>query len=528
MRTNVIYARKSSESEDRQILSIDAQIRELKALALHHRLEIAEVLTETKSAKAPGRPVFDALMRRVAKGQIGAIFSWKMDRLSRNYPDSGNLMHALAEGQIQKIVTIDGVKTPDGNDRLMGTVELAFATKFIDDLRVNTKRGLREKLRQGWATGVPPTGYLNDMVAKTIISDTKRLPVVKRIFELALSGAMRPEAIRRKANDEWGYRTVQRKRSGGKPLSRSAMYHLLANPFYAGVIPSNGQLLPGGHEAIITWEEHQRLQTILHRDGRQRPKRHEFAFTGLLTCGNCGGGITAEEHIKRSGRRFVYYHCSRRRAVSEKCREPAIPEARLIDQLARDLGRLTIPEPILAWLKTKVTRVLEADRARGDLAKQTLAEALQSTERETANLLNLRLRELVPDDVFTTKNQELEQRHASLERRLASADEAGEVVSRQISEMLDFASSVRQRFLEGTAVQQRAILEAVGSNYILSGRKVSFHLGEPLQLVADAGGCSSWLRLVDDVRTWAINTSEYFKVPGFMHESMEPQTELAA
>src|SRR5262249_11316110 len=130
MPTNVIYARKSSESEDRQILSVDAQVREMKDLAARHGLAIAEVLTETRSAKAPGRPVFDALMRRVYKGDIGAIFSWKMDRLARNPKDSGNLLHALGEGLVKQIITIDGVKTPSGNDRLMGSVELAFATKF--------------------------------------------------------------------------------------------------------------------------------------------------------------------------------------------------------------------------------------------------------------------------------------------------------------------------------------------------------------------------------------------------------------
>jgi len=60
MKSYVIYARKSTESEDRQVLSIDSQVTELKNLAAHAGVQVTDVLTESKSAKAPGRPVFAA------------------------------------------------------------------------------------------------------------------------------------------------------------------------------------------------------------------------------------------------------------------------------------------------------------------------------------------------------------------------------------------------------------------------------------------------------------------------------------
>jgi hypothetical protein len=305
------------------------------------------------------------------------------------------------------------------------------------------------------------------------------------------------------------------------------MYEILGNPFYTGQIPYDGQLRPGKHEAIITREEFRRVQTILHRDGRQRPKRHEFAFTGMIKCGNCGGSVTAEEHVKKSGLRFVYYQCTRHRVVAEPCREPAIPERQLIDQVAHTLGRLTIPEPILAWIKTKVNGVLEADQARGELVRGTLEDAKRSTEREIANLLTLRLRDLVPDDVFTAKTRELEQRRASLEERLAMATRAGGEVAGRVNKLLDFAAFARKSFVEGSAVQQRTILEAVGSNYRLTGRKVSFDLGKPLALVAEAGSCSNWYRLVDDVRTWFLTTTEYFKIPELHKDSVTQEVAVA-
>jgi site-specific DNA recombinase len=518
MSAYVIYARKSSESEDRQILSIDSQIRELRAIAARERVQIAEVLTETKSAKAPGRPVFGNLMRRVGRGEIAGVLCWKMDRLSRNPLDSGVILQAQADGKLQRIITSDGIKTAGSNDRLMGTFELAFATKFIDDLRENTKRGLRERLSRGWATWVPPIGYRNDVIEKTIVRDEQRFPLVRRMWDLLLSGEMRPEQIRKLANDTWGLRTPTHKRLGGKPLSRSVLYRIFENPFYLGVIPlGDGRRLPGKHEPMVTREEFDHARRLLGRPGRHRPKRLEFAFTGIFKCGNCGAAITAEEHIKPSGRRYVYYHCSRQRTLVEKCREPAISEPDLVAQLAGQFGRLAIPLPVLDWLKRKTEQVLTIDRGRQQTIRETLLEAIRSVEREQSNLLALQLRELVPVEVYATKSRELEDRRQALQDKLANADRSSDDLVHRIAELLDFASGMRELFANGSGVQQRVILEAAGSNYVLKDRKASFHWEEPLRLVAEAGGTSNWLRLVDDVRTWTLNATEYFKVPDFVH-----------
>jgi DNA invertase Pin-like site-specific DNA recombinase len=528
MPSYVIYARKSSESEDRQVLSIDSQIRELKAIAQRERVQIAEVLTETRSAKAPGRPVFGELMRRINRGEVAGVLCWKMDRLSRNPLDSGVLLQAQADGKLERIITIAGVKTADSNDRLMGTFELAFATKFIDDLRANTKRGLRERLSRGWATYLPPIGYMNDVVNKTIVRDPDRFQLVRKMWDELLAGGKRPEQIRAMANEDWGLRTRKLKRQGGKPLGRTTVYSMFGNPFYMGVIQlKDGRRFAGKHEPMVTREEFDRAQRLLGRPGRQRPVAKEFAFTGLIKCGNCGATVTAEEHFKPSGRRYVYYHCSRQRRLVEKCREPAISEPELVGQLSSTFGRLAIPDPVLAWLKQKAERILTTDRERQQTVRQTLTEAIQSVEREQSNLLSLQLRDLVPVEVYAKKSRELEDRRQALQDRLANVDRNNEDLARRLADLLDFAAGMRELFAKGTGVQQRIILEAAGSNYVLQSRKVSFHLEKPLTLVAEASGCSNWLRLVDDLRTWALNTNEYFKVPNFVYEGRMPESASA-
>ena len=89
MPTYFIYSRKSSEAEDRQILSIDSQVSELKRFANPKGIKILEVLTEAKSAKAPGRPIFNSMMQRLYHGEADGILCWKLDRLARNPVDGG-------------------------------------------------------------------------------------------------------------------------------------------------------------------------------------------------------------------------------------------------------------------------------------------------------------------------------------------------------------------------------------------------------------------------------------------------------
>src|SRR5262245_3285722 len=222
MPTHVIYARKSSESEDRQILSIDSQIQELRFLAARRGLAPVELVTEARSAKAPGRPEFERLMRRIERGGVTSVLCWKMDRLARNHLDHGRVLQALADGKLVSVVTPERAYTADGNDRFLGNFELGMATKYIDDLRANVRRGNRARFQRGWPTPRPPPGYLGDRETKTVINDPLRFPLIRRAWDLVLAGSHRPSQALHVLNDEWGFRTRKTKRQGGRPLTWSA------------------------------------------------------------------------------------------------------------------------------------------------------------------------------------------------------------------------------------------------------------------------------------------------------------------
>jgi DNA invertase Pin-like site-specific DNA recombinase len=419
----VIYARKSTESEDRQVVSIESQINELRLLAARQDIEVADVLTESRSAKRPGRPVFGDMMRRIHRGEIRGILCWKMDRLARNHLDQGAVLQVLADKLLERIVTVDRPYTPDGTDRFIGNFELGMATKYSDDLSQNVRRGIRARLERGWVTHQPRLGYLLDPVSKEVIRDPERFDKIQRLFRLVLTGSMRPQLLLKTANDHWHLTTRK-----GFPVSRATFYAMLSDPFYAGINQlRDGRRYAGAHVPMLTIEQFHRIQEILGRTGRARPQRHEFAFTGILKCGNCGGAITAEEHIKPSGRRYVYYHCSRRRS-GVTCREPALSESALIGQLEHRLRHLRMPESIHAWLCREAAAQTEHERALQEQVARTITQALQGLEREESNLVDLRTRDLVTDEVFLAKRRALDERRLALQAR-QSQDELVTVFS---------------------------------------------------------------------------------------------------
>lgn len=309
----ILYARKSSESEDRQILSIDSQIKELTELAQKENLKIVEVITESKSAKAPGRKGFGGLMQKIKQGKANGILCWKLDRLARNPVDGGEVNWMLQQGVIGHIKTFSRDWYPTDNV-LMMSVEFGMANQFILDLSSNTKRGMKAKVQQGGWPHLAPPGYLNNPQAKIkkgvkeIIKDPDNFTLIKRAFDKMLTGNYSTPSVLEKLN-KWGYRNRQ-----GNKMSRTTLYNIFSNPFYYGHFeyPRNsGNWYKGKHEPMISREEYNRIQTLMGKQkGIVKIKRF-FAFRGFIKCGECGASITAEKKTKKqkngNTHHYIYY-----------------------------------------------------------------------------------------------------------------------------------------------------------------------------------------------------------------------------
>ena len=415
------YCRKSSESEDRQVLSIESQRSELKrSLSAHPDVQIVDFCEESMSAKAPGRPVFTAMLKRIEKGEADGIVAWHPDRLARNSVDGGWIIHLLDNGIIHdlKFASYTFENSPQG--KFMLQIMFGYSKYYVDSLSENVKRGNRTKVEKGWFPNAAPLGYKNDRETKTIVIDPERFPLIRRMWDDMLTGAYNPTQIRQMANEEWGFRTPVRKRRGGNPICNSGIYKLFGNPFYAGIIEWGGQRYQGKHPPMITIEEFERVQAILGRPGRPQPQKQAFAYTGLIRCGSCGLSVTAENKINRYGYRYTYYHCTKR--LKPRCHERSIEVEELEAQTLAFLRRIHIPDKAHQWALDELARKRGERDAEHDAATLLLQKALDDASRNLSALTDLRVRELIDDAEFVEKRRALQTKILGLRQTIGERE----------------------------------------------------------------------------------------------------------
>lgn len=301
-----IYCRKSTDSEDRQVLSIEAQLHELREYAKHENLEIIEEFTESKTAKAPGREIFNEMISRIESGEADGIIAWNPDRLARNSIDGGKIIYLTDTKVIRslKFPTFWFEDSPQGKFNL----SIAFGqSKFmIDNLSQNVKRGIRQKLRRGEYPGPAPLGYINNFRTRTIEPHPEQFEKVKKLLEMYATGDYSFTDIQNEAF-KMGVQTKYKTKIALETIRRT-----LKKPFYYGIFKYSGEMHKGTYEPMISKETYDKIQEVMNRKARAEYIPNEkFELKGIARCAECGSPITAEEHTKKkSGKKYRYYRCT--------------------------------------------------------------------------------------------------------------------------------------------------------------------------------------------------------------------------
>src|SRR3989304_7915714 len=187
-----VYARKSSEREERQILSIESQLREIKEK--FGDLEVVEVLQESASAFEPyKRSVFSEIMRRIKEGEANGIIAWHPNRLSRNPVDGGQIIYFLDLGYLKdlKFVAHPFDNSPEG--KFMLSLALSQSKLDSEQKGLAVKRGNKTRFERGQTTTLLPPGYMvnkgwKEKEEMRAVKDLQRFPLIKKGIELLLTG----------------------------------------------------------------------------------------------------------------------------------------------------------------------------------------------------------------------------------------------------------------------------------------------------------------------------------------------------
>ena len=456
-----IYCRKSSEDEERQVLSIEAQLHELREYAKQQNLFVVKEFYESKTAKEPGREVFNEMLGEIEKGSASGILAWNPDRLARNSIDGGKVIYFVDTLKIValKFPTFWFEATPQG--KFMLSVAFGQAKYYTDNLRENILRGIRQKIRRGELSAKAPLGYFNEPRLRTIEPDKKTFNKVKECLGAFATGQFTLTTIQHKM---FSLGLVGSR--SGKPLALASVEHILKNPFYYGHFQYRGEVHQGSHKPMISKKLFDKIQEALVVNGKPRKKRGEkgLLYKGFAVCGECGYAITAERKIKKSGLVYHYYHCTFK-SHTQKCSQTRfLREKELTRQVQDMVQKVSLPDE---W-RDAYLKKLEIENAdvhhSSDLFVQNLKNDISAVSARLSRLTDAYLNEALELGEYLERKNALTAEKRTLEKKLSDFEHKGnhwlELMRNWILEANQAGNLIKQENLSG----MKDFLVDIGSN----------------------------------------------------------------
>ena len=337
--------------------------------------------------------------------------------------------------------------------------------------------------------GMAPLGYKNCPVSRNIIPDEKYFPLIRKMWDLMLTGTYTPPKIVKLANEEWGFRTPVRKKTGGTPLSRSSIYKIFGNEFYKGTIHWGGRTCEGIHEKMVTPAEFERVQELIGKREKPSERKREFAYTGIIRCGECGCLITAQEKKKKLKNGKInlhrYYHCTGKRKYYQCSQKKCVRVQNLEKQIEEKLSTISIiPEFrdfALEILKEKHKEEVQ-DR---NVIEDNLTASIKDTEKKLDNLIEMRMKELLTDGEFTDRKASLSTELKDLKQKRTQTEQRAKNWRGTAEQVFNFAMYASENFQNGDFKKKKEILLSLGQNLELKDQKLTVGLNKWFQIIRD-------------------------------------------
>jgi len=476
-----IYCRKSSEDEERQILSIEAQLTELREFAKQNNLFVVKEYYESKTAKEPGREVFNFMMSEIEKGNASGILAWNPDRLARNSIDGGKVIYLVDTGKITslKFPTFWFEATPQG--KFMLSVAFGQAKYYTDNLRENILRGIRQKIRRGELSAKAPLGYFNEPRLRTIEPDKKTFNKVKEILRAFATGEYTLTKIQSKM---FSLGLVGK---DGKLPHLSTIQKILTNPFYYGHFRYRGEVHQGSHKPMISKKLFDQIQEALILNGKPRKERgpKNFQFLNFAVCGECGYSITAERHIKKSGLKFVYYRCTHKSKTQNCTQTRFLREEVLTEQVKENCQKVSLPDD---WREKYLAKMNEWEKENSQSSNffaQNLKTELSAIKTKIDRLMDGYLEGSFELVEFQEKKNKLMAEKKDIEEKLSDFERKGNHWLKLTRNWILEANQAKNLTLSENFSEMKNFLKTIGSNRRLAAGKLAIDFKNPWNYLAE-------------------------------------------
>ncbi len=521
------YSRKSSESKEKQAMSIDEQNDECKKAVERDNLTVSHIFQESKSAYKPNnRPEFTKMIELIEAGKINAILTWKPDRLCRNPREGGILLQLLQDGILREIRSTDGEIYTQDSDHLILQIHFGMANQYSRNLSKNVKRGnhyIFHNLKK-WIGPAKP-GYFNyydeSTKEKKIGVDEERFPLLQNAMKLIISGTYTPMEALDVLNNKWKFRSRARGSKGGLPMAKSGWYRILTDSYYYGLMVRSEGSVVGTHVPMLTEDEFDTLQMRLGRKGKPRMAKHEFAYKSVLKCGECDGSVTAEEKVQiicssckqkfHKGKltnacskcgllieemknpkilHYVFYHCTKR--VNKTCSQGSVTLKNLEDKINNELDKFEISDEFRDWCIDHLNELNDKEEVDIRSIKDSLVKQMENCDKALAKLTRLRIsRENISNSAEMEKFYDDEEARLLKERKdtmkqIETVDKKQEDWYFQSKETFNFACSAKYQFETGDVRTKTYILSKLGSNLTILDRSLQISGERPYFLIEKA------------------------------------------
>ncbi|MCA0292823.1 MAG: recombinase family protein [Actinobacteria bacterium] len=391
---------------------------------------VREFIDAGESARSADRDGLQDMLAFIAATRITFCIVHKLDRLARNRADDVKIHEALLAAGVTLVSATESIdQTPSG--MLVHGIMSSIAEFYSRNLATEVTKGLTQKVAQGGTPGRAPIGYLNvrrtddaGREVRTVEVDAERAPLIGWAFERYATGEISVTALLRDLTAR-GLLSVPSPKRPSRPLGKNALYRVLTNPYYAGVIRYKGALHPGAHEPIVEPALFDTVQSLLRaRTAKMaRHVQHAHHLKGLLHCGTCGSRMLLDFATNPRGTTYSYFVCSGRAAKKTDCTRRAVP-VQVAERLVEDsYASITISEADYRHLAAEVDAAFDKRNAGKDQKFADLTANRARLEAESDKLLAAHFADAIDLPTLKRHQDRIRARLADIEQRLREHDE---------------------------------------------------------------------------------------------------------
>lgn len=494
----IIYTRVSTDEQAKEGFSLAAQLDKLRQYAKAHKITIAKEFedagysagtkrhTDFPSLDDIKRPAFQAMRKYFKANKVDYILVWKTDRLSRDEMDAHMFDYECERNNVKMISITEEFAS---ESKVGASIMKAFAAEEKRKISERTKNGLLEKLKCGGWAGLAPIGYRNShdvqqdgSIRNEIALDPEKSHLIRALFQLYATNNYSLEDISKKMNDQG---LVGR---NGKILTPDQIRCILINKFYSGRVEHKlleGISVKGRHEPLITQDLFDTAQMIVGLRSSVPSRNHTrtFVLRGLLVCAACGMRLTAEVHTKKSGLKFSYYSCLKKK-FHARCDQPFIPVEDVESKAMDILKEIQLTKEKKELLKDFIHDIQDQLLSQSEQERNSLKQKAGHLERKQKELVDLVAEGTISRGSFSKYFQEAGDEARAIESRLAAINSDYSQNIDLINRAVDLMGSCKELFDSFDMNKKKALLKIIFKKIEVKDKKiVSVELNQPFEWV---------------------------------------------